>query len=270
MGRRIGIVAGSGRFVAPAVTDLRRSGLRPVVLGIEGKTRPEIKRAAEVFTAVKPGEIGKALAFFKSNEVFEIMFLGKVEPSVIFRPEFLDTEARKLLRGVNGRSASALLEAVFGFLEANGLKVLNPASLLESHFCGPGVLTRKIPSPDTLGDVDFGLRVARLLADLEIGQTVVVKDGSIMAVEAIEGTDKAIRRGGSLAGPGFVVVKAGRTAQDSRIDVPAVGLDTVRTLVRAGGAALGIEAGKVAFFQREAAVALADAHGAAIVARAFD
>jgi DUF1009 family protein len=270
MGRRIGIVAGSGRFVATAVSDLRRRGLRSVVLGIEGKTRPEVKKTAEVFAAVMPGEIGKALAFFKDNDISEIMFLGKVEPGVIFKPQFLDADARKLLRGISGRSAPAILEAVFGFLEAGGLKVLNPASLLESYFCSPGVLTRMTPSPDTLGDVDFGLRIARRIADLEIGQTLVVKSGSIVAVEGIEGTDIAIRRGGRLAGPGFVVVKAGRTAQDLRIDVPAVGLDTVRTFVRAGGAALGIEAAKVAFFQRDAAVALANAHGAVIVARALD
>ena len=269
MGRRIGIVAGSGRFVAAAVSDLRRSGLCPVVLGIDGETRPGVKRTAEVFAAVKPGKLGKALAFFKKNEVSEIMFLGKVRPSVVFRPDLMDAETRKLLRGVKERSATALLEAAFGFLEAGGLKILNPGSLLESHFCRPGVLTRKILSPDVLGDIDFGLRMARRLADLEIGQTLIVKGRSIVAVEGIEGTDVTIRRGGRLAGPGFVVVKAGRTAQDMRLDVPAVGLDTVRALVRSGGAALGLEAAKVAFFQREAAVALADAHGAAIVVRAL-
>jgi len=269
MGRRIGIVAGSGRFVAVAVSDLRRAGLRSIVLGIEGETRPGVKRAAEVFAMVKPGELGKALAFFKDNEVTEIMFLGKVRPGVVFRPDLMDAEARKLLRGVKERSATSLLEAAFGFLEASGLRVLNPASLLESYFCRPGVLTRKIPSANLLRDIDFGLRMARRTADLEIGQTLVVKGGSIVAVEGIEGTDMTIRRGGRLAGPGFVVVKAARTSQDMRLDVPAVGLDTVKTLVRAGGAALGFEAAKVAFFQREAAVALADARGAAIVARAL-
>jgi DUF1009 family protein len=269
MGRRIGIIAGSGRFAAAAVSELRRAGFRPAVLAIEGETRPGVKRAADVFAVVKPGELGKALAFFKENEVAEIMLLGKVRPDVVFRPDLMDAKARKLLRGVKERSARALLEAAFGFLEASGLKVLNTASLLEPNFCRPGVLTRKIPSSNLLRDIDFGLRMARRTADLEIGQTLVVKDGSVVAVEGIEGTDMTIRRGGRLAGPGFVVVKAARTNQDLRIDVPAVGLDTVKALVRAGGAALGLEAAKVAFFQREAAVALADAHGAAVVIRAL-
>jgi DUF1009 family protein len=120
-----------------------------------------------------------------------------------------------------------------------------------------------------LKDIDFGLGIARRAADLEIGQTLVVKDGAVVAVEGMEGTDRAIQRGGRLAGPGFIVVKAGRTSQDMRLDLPAVGLDTIKTLLRAGGAALGIEAVKVAFFQRQAAVGLADAQGASIVVRAM-
>jgi DUF1009 family protein len=259
MGRRIGIIAGSGRFVGAAVSDLRRGGIHSVVLGIEGETRPGVKRVAEVFTAVKPGELGKVLAFFRENEVSEIMFLGKLRPDAVYRPELMDATARKLLKRLKERSATALLEAVFAFLRANGFGVLNPASLLESHFCGPGVLTRKIPSSAELADIDFGLNV---------GQTLVVKDRSIVAVEGIEGTDMAIRRGGRLAGPGFVVVKAGRTSQDMKIDLPAVGLDTVRTLIRAGGTALGFESAQVAFFQREAAIRLADAHDVVIVVRA--
>jgi DUF1009 family protein len=209
------------------------------------------------------------LAFFRNNGVSEIMFLGKLRPDIIFRPELLDAAAKKLLRGMKERSAKALLETAFGFLQAQGLSVLNPASLLASHFCGPGVLTRKIPSSGESADIDFGLRVARRIADLEVGQTLVIKGGAIVAVEGIEGTDRAIRRGARLAGPGVIVVKAGRTTQDMRIDLPAVGLDTVKSLLRAGGSALGIESAKVAFFQREAAIRLADAHDIAIVVRAI-
>jgi DUF1009 family protein len=120
-----------------------------------------------------------------------------------------------------------------------------------------------------LEDIDFGLGIARQAADLEIGQTLIVRDGAVVAVEGMEGTDRTIQRGGRLVGPGFVVVKAGRTSQNIKIDLPAVGLDTVKTMLRAGGAALGLEAGKIAFFQKQAAVSLADAHGASIVVRAI-
>jgi DUF1009 family protein len=269
MGRGIGIVAGSGRFVAGAVSELCRSGLRCVVLGIEGEFGPGLKSVADAFSSVKPGELGRALAFFKEHQVSEIMLLGKVRPGVVFRRENFDAETWRRLEGVKERSASAILEAAFSFLEAQGLKVLSPGPLLAPYFCGPGVLTRAIPSPAVLKDIDFGLGIARRAADLEIGQTLVVKDGAVVAVEGMEGTDRAIQRGGRLAGPGFIVVKAGRTSQDMRLDLPAVGLDTIKTLLRAGGAALGIEAVKVAFFQRQAAVGLADAQGASIVVRAM-
>ena len=269
MGRGIGIVAGSGRFVAEAVSELRRSGLRCVVLGIEGEARPGLKRVADAFYRVKPGELGRALDFFKDQQVSEIMLLGKVRPGVVFRRENFDAETWRRLEGGKGRSASAILEAAFAFLEARGFKVLSPGPLLAPYFCGPGVLTHANPSPAALRDIDFGLTIARKAADLEIGQTLVIKDGAVVAVEGLEGTDRAIQRGGRLAGPGFVVVKAGRTSQDMRLDVPAVGLDTVKTLLRAKGAALGLEAGKVAFFQRQAAVSVAEDQGVSIVVRAL-
>ena len=269
MGRGIGIIAGSGRFVAGAVSELRRSGLRCVVLGIEGESRPGLKSAADAFSSVKPGELGRALAFFRDQQVSEIILLGKVRPGIVFQQENFDAETWRRLGGVKGRSATAVLEAAFAFLEAQGFNVLSPGPLLAPYFCGPGVLTRADPSPAALRDIDLGLGIARQAADLEIGQTLVVKDGAVVAVEGLEGTDRAIQRGGRLGGPGFVVVKAGRTSQDMRLDLPAVGLDTVKTLLRAGGAGLGIEAGKVAFFQRQAAVCLADAEGASIVVRAI-
>jgi DUF1009 family protein len=131
------------------------------------------------------------------------------------------------------------------------------------------VLTRATPPRAVLEDIAIGLKVARQAADLDIGQTVVIKNGAVVAVEGMEGTDRAIRRGGRLAGPGFVVVKAGRTSQDMRIDVPAAGLDTVKTLLQAGGVALGIEARRVAFFQKREAISLADSQGASIVVRAM-
>jgi UDP-2,3-diacylglucosamine hydrolase len=268
MGRRIGIVAGSGLFVSAAVSELRRRGLRCAVLGIKGESSPGLRAAADSFLSIAPGELGRALAFFKSQGISETLFLGKVRPSVVFRRANFDAETWKRLAGLKEKSPSDLLETVFAWLEAGGIKVVNPRFLLAPHFCRPGVLTRAAPAQAILKDIRLGLKVARQAADLEIGQTVAVKDGVIVAVEDLEGTDRAIRRGGRLAGPGFVVAKAGRTAQDMRIDVPAVGRGTVESLVRAGGAALAIEAGKVAFFQKEEAVSLADSRGVSIVVRA--
>ena len=253
--------------MSAALSELQSRGLRCIVVGIKGESSPGLKAAAEFFLSVRPGELGRALGFFKSQGISEVLLLGKVRPGVVFRRENFDAETWRRLEDVKIKSAPDLLEALFAWLEAQGIRVLNPGFLLAPHLCRPGVLTKAMPSRTVMKDIGLGLRIARQTADLEIGQAVVVKDGVVVAVEDLEGTDRAIRRGGRLAGPGFVVVKAGRTSQDMRVDVPAIGLGTVEALLRSGGAALGIEAGKVAFFQKDEAVSLADSRGIPIVVR---
>jgi len=270
MGRGIGIVAGSGAFVAGAVSELQRRGLRCVIIGIRGESSSELKALADVYLSLRPGELGRALGFFREQGVSEILLLGKVRPGVVFQKSSFDARTWKALQKVETRSASGVLQAALALFKVQGFKVLNPRPLLARYFCRPGVLTQAAPSPAVLRDIAFGLKIARQTADLEIGQTLVVKSGVVVAVEGLEGTDEAIRRGGRLAGPGFVAVKAGRTSQDMRIDVPAVGLGTVKALLQWEGAALGIEARKVAFFQKEKSVSLADSQGASIVVRPID
>lgn len=267
MGGRLGIIAGSGKFVPHAVAKMRREGLFCVVAGIEGEAEPRLRASSGVFAWIKPGEVRRAISFFKKHRVSRVTMLGKIRPGFLFKRENFDSDARLLWEKIGEKSPTAVLSAVIAFLEEHRLRVIRPVSFWRSFFCQDGLLTAAAPSVRLLEDIDFGLRVAKDIADMEIGQTVIVKEKAVVAVEGMEGTDLAIKRGGQLAGCGFVAVKVSRTLQDLRMDVPAVGLDTVKTLVRAGGAALGIEASRVAFFEREKAVALADAHGVAIVAR---
>jgi hypothetical protein len=267
MGQRIGIIAWEGRFVPAAIRDFQKHGLTCVVAGIEREASRRISRIASVFQWVALGEPLRAISFFRENRADSVMLLGKVRPSAISRPENLGRDSRRLLDGLQDQSATVILRAALAFLESQGIKVLDPGPFFEPYLCEPGLLTQTgLPAPAE-ADIDFGLPLARRLADLDIGQTLVVRRRTVFAVEGPEGTDAAIRRGAKFAGPGFSVVKAGRTVQDMRLDVPAVGLDTVRAIVKAGGAALGFDASKVAFFQRQEAVALADSRGLAIVAR---
>jgi hypothetical protein len=267
MGRRIGIIAGSGRVVPVAISEMRRSGFACVVAGIRGEANPRLKREADVFDWFKPGQATGAISFFKKHRIREVMMAGKVRSSSLFRKENFDASSWRLLETLKEKSPTTLLKAVINLLEAAGLQVVSPFSFLESCFCEEGVLTEGRPSAELVEDIEFGLKMARRIADLDIGQTLIVKSKAVVAVEGMEGTDRTIQRGGNLAGKGFVAVKAARTAQDLRLDVPAVGLDTIRSLIRAGGAALGLEASQVAFFQKEEAVALANSHRIAIVAR---
>jgi DUF1009 family protein len=266
MGQRIGIIAGAGRFVPAAIADFRKRGLDCLVAGIEGEASPRLARAGGKFQWVSLAEPGRAAAYLRENGAAEVLMLGKVGPAAVFR---LDSRDARLPAGLRDRSATTILQAAVAFLEAQGLTVLDPGPFLEPYLCAPGTLTKREPPVPALADIDFGLPLARRLSDLEIGQTIVVREKAIIAVEGMEGTDQTIRRAGTIAGGGFSVVKAGRTRQDMRLDLPAVGLDTVRAVVRAGGTAIGLDAGRVAFFQKREAIALAEAHGVAIAARSI-
>ncbi len=238
-----------------------------MMVGVEGETGREFERWGHASLWVKPGELGRAVSFFKKESIQEVLMLGKIRPDCLLDYDQFDGAARLVWEKTKTRSPAAVLRAVVDFFEQNGLGVMDPFPFLEPYFCQPGVLTSAEPSTSLLEDVDFGLGIARRLADLDIGQTVIVKDRLVVAIEGLEGTDRTILRGGELAGPGIVAVKAGRREQEMRLDVPGVGLETIRMLVRAGGSALGIEAHQVAFFDQKEAVALAEAHGITIAVR---
>ncbi|MDH7512556.1 MAG: UDP-2,3-diacylglucosamine diphosphatase LpxI [Clostridiales bacterium] len=267
MGERIGILAGQGAFVSWALSELKGQGFACVVAGIEGEAESGLESRADVFEWVKPGDAAQVISFLKSQGVRTVMMLGKVRPGLIFKRSGFDAAAAGLWDKIEEKSPAGIIRAVIEFFEEKGLRVVSPEFLLQPRFCHAGVLTAEQPGVALVEDVDFGLRMAKRLADLEVGQTVIIKEKAIVAVEGMEGTDQTITRGGELAGPGFVAAKAGRTRQDLRIDVPAVGLATVQSLVRAGGAGLGLEAGNVAFFEKEEAIELANAHGLHIVVR---
>ena len=268
MGRRIGLIAGSGRFPLQALAGARAQGYDCVVAGIRGEAAPELKAAAEAFEWVGATELDKLVSFFKAQGVTETVLAGKVEPRTLVRKDLRDGDLARLLSQMKDRTPTAVLRRLFEFLTAQGIKVMDPSFLLAPYLASPGRLSRTEPAASVLADAAFGWRLARAAADLEIGQTVVVKDGTIVAVEGMEGTDEAIRRAGRLAGEGIVAVKAARRRQDcSRPDWPVGAFETVRTLVGVRAAALVFEAAAVPFFQKDEALALADEHGLVVLAQ---
>jgi DUF1009 family protein len=193
---------------------------------------------------------------------------GKIDQRSLYRIRSMDATASRILKGVEVKTAGNLLSAFIRYLQGEGIEILDPTPFLESFFPAEGNLTRHVAiSPEVRQEMEFGWKAAKVLADLDIGQTVVVKNRAVVAVEGIEGTDETILRGGRMAGKGTVVVKVGRTSQDPRIDLPAVGLGTIRSLARIRAAALCLEARKMPFFHQEAALLLAESRGIAVMAR---
>ncbi len=267
MGTRIGIIAGSGGFPLEALEEAQRLNYSCVVAGIRGETVPELEAKAATFTWFELGELQKLISFFKQQDVQDVIMLGKIEPRALYSATGYDEAARRFLAQMKDKSPTSLLKAFIDFLGGEGISVKDPSFLLKGHFYPEGVMTEIPPSPEVLGDIDFGWKIAKAMAELDLGQTVVIKDRAVVAVEAMEGTDEAIKRGGRLAGKGIVVVKVGRSNQDMRIDVPAAGIETLRNLVRVRGAALCLEAGKVLLFQKDEVIALAKANGIAVIFR---
>lgn len=267
MGPRIGLIAGSGEFSLFVLDEARRRGFFCAVLAVPGEAADELEARADACLRSDPGRVAEAVAFFRKHEVRDIIFAGKIDPSAVFQTEGQDETARNLVKTLGDKRPSALIRRAIDFLTAQGFSIMDPEPFLGSLLCEEGLLTARAPSPEVMADVDFGWPLARTIADQDIGQTLVVKDGLVVAVEGLEGTDEAIRRGGRLAGPGTVVLKVGRTSQDRRVDLPAVGLTTVRSLIEAGALALCLEAGRVLVFRRTEAAALAESSGVVMMAR---
>jgi len=267
MGRRLGIIAGSGKFPFYFLQEAQNLGYSCVVAGIKGEAENDLENKADVFEWIDIDGIFKLITFFKNQGVNEAVFAGKVDHRKIYKEGKLGKALLGLLAKGKDRSPTAIIETAIGFLYKKGIEIIEPTKFITSAFCDEGILTRKRPSREEDEDIAFGWDIARKIADLDIGQTVVVKDKAVVAVEGMEGTDEAIKRGGLIAGEGAVVVKVSRTLQDPRIDLPVVGLNTVESLVEAKAGALCFEAQYVPFFQREKAVSLADANRISIVAK---
>ena len=263
----LGLIAGQGVFPLEVARMARRRGLRVACVALRDQTRPEIADEVEQITWIHPGEVNAGLAAFREASVREVVMAGKVTKSDLFQnPEALrmDERASGLLSGLSDQKDDTILGRLADFLETVGLHLLPQYALTPELLVGEGVLSATAPDAEQEADIAFGFPIAKTLGDLDIGQTVVVKDRAVLAVEAIEGTDATIRRAGAIAS-GACVVKVAKPSQDPRFDVPTIGPDTIAVLAEAKVAVLAFEAGATVVLERDVVVREADAHGIAIV-----
>jgi DUF1009 family protein len=263
----LGVIAGSGLFPQLVCEAANQRGDRCVVAALDGSEYPFLEQAAQVFRRFKMDDHGSLLAFFSDEGVKEAVLAGKIEHRAVLTPGVLSPEARSLLETLPDLNPATILQALIDYFEANGIRIIQPVEFVKPFLCAPGVLSRAEPGETVLEDIRFGWERARRLADMDIGQTLVVKNRAVVAVEGMEGTDETILRAGRLGGPGTVVIKTGRTEQDWRIDLPAVGLRTIEAANEAGAAALCFEAAFMPFFQRREALEAADEKGLVVIAR---
>lgn len=255
----IGLIAGGGRFPLLFAESARRAGHRVVAVAHRSETDPELAKLVDAITWVKLGQVGHLLEGLRAGGATECVMLGSITKKRFFADAMLDATGVRVLARVAVRSDDNLLRAVARFLEEEGVAITDPTPFLTDRLAPEGVLGRHQPTPEELEDARYGLELARGIGRLDLGQTVVVKDRVALAVEALEGTDACIRRGGELAkSGGFVVAKAVKPHQDRRFDLPAVGPDTVVSLREARGRVLAVEAGATLVMDLPRMVELAD------------
>jgi len=265
MTSRIGIIAGGGQFPYLFAEAAKKAGREVVIIGHKGESHPDLEAIADRFCWVKLGQLGKIIKFFQKEQVEETVFLGTITKTRIFRDVLPDLKGISLWNKIDVRQDDAILRAFAGELEREGIKVLESTLYLQHLLFPAGVLTRKKPTAGQRRDIDFGFQMARAIGKLDIGQCVVVRDMAVVAVEAIEGTDAAIKRGGALARENAVVVKVKKPDQDFRFDLPAIGPTTIESMQEAKAAVLAVEAGQALFFDRETVISQADKAGIVVV-----
>lgn len=262
---KIGVIAGGGQFPQLFIEAAKGFGKQSVVVGFKGETSEDVVRLADQFCWVKLGQLGKVIRYFKNNNVSEAVFLGTITKTRIFRDVFFDFKGLSLWKKIDRKHDDAILRAVADVLEDDGIKIIESTRYLKELLFPQGVLTRKKPNKKQLQDIQFGWHMAKAIGELDIGQCVVVRDLTVLAVEAIDGTDATILRGGNLGKEKVVVVKVHKPGQDFRFDLPASGLQTIETMKKVNGAVLAVEAGKSLLFDSEKVIREADAHGIVIV-----
>ncbi len=263
---KIGLIAGNGRFPIIFAQAAKQKGMQVIAVAHEGETAPELAEWVDGIFWVKVGQLGKIISTFKEQQVSDVMMAGGIKKTHLFSGAMPDLRGIAFLAKMIHKKDDSILRAVAAELESEGITVRESTRYLDSILAAPGVLTKRKPSKDEHKDIDFGWQIAKEIGRLDIGQTVLVKDQAVLAVEAIEGTDETIRRGGPLCKKGAVVVKVCKPNQDLRFDLPAIGTQTIKSMEQVKASCLAIEAGKTIIIDREAVVRDADRAGIAVIA----
>jgi len=255
--KRLGLIAGEGELPLILATEANSKGISIISIAFTEKAAKSLKPLSKAVYQYGIGEAGKVLRCLKNEGVKDVTMVGKIEKRLLFKNPKLDLKAIKILSRLKNKNDDTIMLAIAEELTKEGIKVLDQKLFLKKLFPSKGYLTKNIPDGRERKDMGYGL---------DIGQTVVVKDNTILAVETIEGTDEAIKRGCELCKAGAVVVKVSKPKQDNRFDIPTIGIKTIETIINGSGSALAIEAEKTMLVDRDAVIKLAEENGVSITA----
>jgi DUF1009 family protein len=262
----IGLIAGGGRFPFMVASSARKRGIRVVAVAHLGDTDPALADSVDKITWIKLGQLGKLISSFKKDGVRKALMAGTITKTRMFGKVRPDIKGLSLLSRIVVLHDDGILRALAAELDKEGIEIVSSIQYLPELLSPKGYLTKKRPGRKQEADIRFGWKVAKELGRLDIGQCVVVRDKTVLALEAIDGTDETIKRGGRIAGKDAVIVKVSKPDQDLRFDVPSVGLETIKVMSEVKASVLAVEAGKTLIFDKPEMLKYADSLGISVVA----
>ena len=273
MSSPLGLIAGNGTFPLLVLRAARQLGHDVVVVAIKDEASPELAALVDevgrtTLHWISLGQLGKCITTLRDADVTTAVMAGQVKHVKLFSGVLPDLTLLSVLTRLKAKNTDALISAIAEVLAERGITLLDSTTFLADLLAKPGTLTTREPTPAMHEDFAFGYQMADVIAGLDVGQSIVVKDRAVVAVEAMEGTDEVIARAGRLAGAGTRVVKVAKPKQDMRFDVPVVGIATIRAMAAAGADGLSIDAGKTLILDGAAFFRAADDAGVVVVGRA--
>ncbi|MCF8066999.1 MAG: UDP-2,3-diacylglucosamine diphosphatase LpxI [Desulfobacterales bacterium] len=265
--KKIGIIAGSGQFPIIFSERAKENGFSVYVVAYVNHADPEVEENAEAVEWLHIGQVKKLIKFFKKNGVNEAVMIGAIKKTKVISEIKPDLKAIAMVAGMKNTHDDGIMSAFARGLEKEGITIRPSTFLLPDLLAAPGCWTKRKPSKTEKADIELGWKIAKEVGRLDIGQCVVVSEGSVLAVEAIDGTDATIARGGKLGRGNAVVVKVCKPNQDTRFDIPAIGKSTIETMYNSGATVLTVEAGKAVVFNKSEMISCADKYGISIIAQ---
>ena len=251
--KKIGLIAGNGNLPAVYAKILNKEGFKVIAIALKEETSSELEKYVDKIHWISVGQLAKLIKTLKNEDISKVIMIGKVKKTLMFRNIKPDLRAMALLAKISNLKDDSILGAVADELAKEGISLEDSTKYLSPMLVEKGILTNRKLTKQEKADVEFGWEIAKEMGRLDIGQSVVIKDKAVLAIEAIEGTDEAIKRGGKLGNGQAVVIKVSKPNQDMRFDVPVIGVNTIQALKDVQASALAVEAGKVIFTDKEEA-----------------